>query len=376
MHCCSIQWEALKSKKSRAGDRDVSVRIEESAIALQQSQCRICRLCGYLMLLTVEEATPHRLRFDLPTPSHDSSGSYPPPPCARPQTAIYSSTAVKRSRELVSPAKQETVARKKQCFGLRHLSQGPGICERCSSISWGSLTHAYISHHIVVNESIQQLYQSSCRMCRLIGFYLRLRTACAPSFQASSLASSLPGPNVIHDFEFHNRFDRNYGPSERSTFPRIEARNQGTSSKTLKWTTSTESRYPKTLDLRRIKTWLLECENRHGDRCALHSHGQLRQLRVIDCALEQVVDAPPGCQYVALSYVWGKVYNATGATGGNALPQTILDAIKLTRSLHYRYLWVDRYVSLYLISKIAGLTTVVHTSRRSCAQACSDRTDG
>ncbi|KAH7093544.1 heterokaryon incompatibility [Paraphoma chrysanthemicola] len=54
---------------------------------------------------------------------------------------------------------------------------------------------------------------------------------------------------------------------------------------------------------------------------------------------------PEDCSYVALSYVWGRPC-PTLAASSNSLrdaPQTILDSMKITRELGFRYLWVDRY---------------------------------
>ena len=78
--------------------------------------------------------------------------------------------------------------------------------------------------------------------------------------------------------------------------------------------------------------------------------------RVIDCqdpsSPRLYVSSPGTCNYyVALSYVWGEdqPYKTTTANLSAysrsidcaVLPQTILDAIKCTRSLGLRFLWVD-----------------------------------
>lgn len=80
-----------------------------------------------------------------------------------------------------------------------------------------------------------------------------------------------------------------------------------------------------------------------------HSREILPGLMVIDCFSRQVIAAEPGCQYVALSYVWGEV-----ASRGEDekfepdlhkfhLPQTIQDAMNVVRAIGMRFLWVDRY---------------------------------
>lgn len=84
-------------------------------------------------------------------------------------------------------------------------------------------------------------------------------------------------------------------------------------------------------------------------------------IRVIDVIRKNIVPAPPGCRYLALSYVWGKplLHQKTTATtrkalksnvaelskeGGLAcleLPRTIRNAMTLTEELEEQYLWVD-----------------------------------
>ncbi|KZM25663.1 uncharacterized protein EKO05_0003242 [Ascochyta rabiei] len=70
-------------------------------------------------------------------------------------------------------------------------------------------------------------------------------------------------------------------------------------------------------------------------------------LHLIDCVQEIVLPAPEGCDYLALSYVWGSSTD-NGVRRElpklpSRLPRTIQDAITATKALGYRYLWVDRY---------------------------------
>ncbi|KAJ4989084.1 tol protein [Stagonosporopsis vannaccii] len=62
----------------------------------------------------------------------------------------------------------------------------------------------------------------------------------------------------------------------------------------------------------------------------------------------RVVSAPPGCKFVALSYVWGESISSGSEPGGSLpswqlLPRTIQQCIQVTRDLDYRFLWIDRY---------------------------------
>lgn len=82
-----------------------------------------------------------------------------------------------------------------------------------------------------------------------------------------------------------------------------------------------------------------------------YSRAELPGLMVIDCFSMRVVDAEPGCEYVALSYVWGSIGSHPEADASHFdpdlsrchLPQTIQDAINVVRVLGKQFLWVDRY---------------------------------
>jgi hypothetical protein len=114
-----------------------------------------------------------------------------------------------------------------------------------------------------------------------------------------------------------------------------------------------------------VKKWLSSCEEHHTDgQCRPKANiiatpdrpDGLKLLRVIDCAEKQIVLAPPGCKYVALSYLWGKGkallletktenWFTNGLLGNpfykDLVPRTIRDAMELTSRIGERYLWVD-----------------------------------
>lgn len=103
-----------------------------------------------------------------------------------------------------------------------------------------------------------------------------------------------------------------------------------------------------------VQSWLSKCEN--GHRC--YTSNTFQPLRLIDVTLMGkpllvLCNAETAQQpYVTLSYVWGlkQEYVLTkDALDGMLhdgleilrLPQTILDAMDVTRKLGFRYLWVD-----------------------------------
>jgi hypothetical protein len=93
------------------------------------------------------------------------------------------------------------------------------------------------------------------------------------------------------------------------------------------------------------------CERSHS---CLTSSEHMREIssvpaRVIDCTSRQVVTAPRASRYLTLSYVWGGSKKPPSLKIGEtlpALPQTIEDAIAVTSSLGFQYLWVDMYCIL------------------------------
>ncbi|PVH68449.1 HET-domain-containing protein, partial [Cadophora sp. DSE1049] len=108
-----------------------------------------------------------------------------------------------------------------------------------------------------------------------------------------------------------------------------------------------------------IREWLSECDDAHGKKCSHHpwatSSDSPSTLRVIDVQNDCLVTAPPDCRYITLSYVWGAGKTVTlhekdmpslSMPGSllkhhGSVAQTILDAMKLTREIGERYLWVD-----------------------------------
>ena len=99
---------------------------------------------------------------------------------------------------------------------------------------------------------------------------------------------------------------------------------------------------------RQILTWLDDC-TRH--QCCPEQTDRVLPTRLIDVRTLQLVATNGGSgKYVALSYCWGRVsqvllQKATLQSFANqidsdGLPQTIKDAILVTRSLSIHYLWV------------------------------------
>ncbi|CAK4033621.1 Hypothetical predicted protein [Lecanosticta acicola] len=110
------------------------------------------------------------------------------------------------------------------------------------------------------------------------------------------------------------------------------------------------------VDFHLIRQWQRLCKIVHGKRCSHPEWLQIEEpvgLRVIDIETRAIVAAPAGCQYSALSYVWGDprhqflMHENDFPQKPNdsyllpELPRTLEDAIHATSELGLRYLWVD-----------------------------------
>lgn len=108
-----------------------------------------------------------------------------------------------------------------------------------------------------------------------------------------------------------------------------------------------------TINPRLYHHWVQLCKKHHGTTCWPVAHPTLEGLRVIDVQDMAVRLAPDVCNYVVLSYCWGSAKTTlltqdnmhrlteTRGLSIDVLPDTIVDAIDVTRKAGLRYLWVD-----------------------------------
>lgn len=106
---------------------------------------------------------------------------------------------------------------------------------------------------------------------------------------------------------------------------------------------------PSSIDYNRLKYLVQNCEKGHKRCHRAESHLNVSGLEVIDTKTQEVVRAPDQCKYLALSYTWGKQAGDSSIHDIQQSPPVIKDAISVTNSMGYDYLWVDRYVS-YCVS--------------------------
>ena len=101
---------------------------------------------------------------------------------------------------------------------------------------------------------------------------------------------------------------------------------------------------PKTPDYSKIKEWFRRCDALHHITCQpLVSEG-LKKIKLVDVETRRIVMYPSGgCDYIALSYVWGGVVQPSYKLGDTlpTIPATLEDAMVVTRHLGKRYIWAD-----------------------------------
>ena len=92
-----------------------------------------------------------------------------------------------------------------------------------------------------------------------------------------------------------------------------------------------------------VKDWISLCSSRHRI-CDLQIPSSNACQKLIDCETRAIV-LGENQPYVALSYVWGLSSDTSRdpKTLPTDLPNTIQDAMTVTKKLGYQYLWVDRY---------------------------------
>lgn len=109
-------------------------------------------------------------------------------------------------------------------------------------------------------------------------------------------------------------------------------------------------------------SWYSRCLDEHGDHCNKPSWMKVRPERttypnwLVDVGELCVVPFNPTTRYLTLSYTWGQVQGLRTTTknigilkrSGSlhpdkspGIPQTVLDAMKVTKLLGERYLWVN-----------------------------------
>jgi hypothetical protein len=108
---------------------------------------------------------------------------------------------------------------------------------------------------------------------------------------------------------------------------------------------------PSHFDATSVRKWIDFCCDHHTKLCGITGETPPK-LELIDCETLQVVAAPRGAKYVAMSWVWGPQSAAQpgrelGTDRVLRLPLNLsllmTDSLSVTKALGFRYLWVDKF---------------------------------
>jgi hypothetical protein len=122
--------------------------------------------------------------------------------------------------------------------------------------------------------------------------------------------------------------------------------------------TPAEYLFPTGMPLELFQEAVRICKLYHGANCRPQSTDTIRNLKVYDIERREIICAPVGCQYVALSYVWGKQnasLNADRLSDFRDLPGTVADSCVVVQKLGFRYMSIDRYVSALVAHNFESL---------------------
>jgi hypothetical protein len=113
------------------------------------------------------------------------------------------------------------------------------------------------------------------------------------------------------------------------------------------------------IDMNVVKRFIERCQRLHGDHCASRSSHMsptsarhLEEFVVIDVVSLCLRKLPADASYAALSYVWGDSNKPVTLASNKAifsepqglqvrLPQTVQDAMDVTKALGLQFIWID-----------------------------------
>jgi hypothetical protein len=214
------------------------------------------------------------------------------------------------------------------------------VCTQCSETPWINTPEHFLA--------FLQPFSPTCRICRLLHIYMPL---CRESASTRMFLSSVPVPEAIgkllDEDRFHPRAFEVLNLPKNCPHDDFIILVSDLSHEQPHLALQLPSISP-VMSLSGIGDHFRDCISNHGDTCALQENRIPLHLKVIDCKTRTVVDAPAGCNFVALSYVWGKACADQEPDITQDVPLTVEHSIYVTVELGFRYLWIDRYVSVVI----------------------------
>lgn len=244
------------------------------------------------------------------------------------------------------------------------------ICRECRQVDWDSLP--------VLAKSLQaehgdkdrarktlpanpvQLPTSSCKICRILSVVKPRPLDLTECFVIAQSLSRISSYALDHDWPSRmitalhldpKAYMEKYSICNSRCLVAIRRDSEDLSSRMTS---------PRSIDYAWLRSLAQSCEESHKQCCR---RGPLDPvsvpgLKVIKVSSRAVIEAPPDCRYVAISYVWGKEPDVGLKPDLQRPPRLIEDAMSVTINMGYEYLWVDKYVSLYNMANVDVLRLV------------------
>lgn len=228
------------------------------------------------------------------------------------------------------------------------------VCDKCSAVDWAQLPKLaddrprmepiWAMVMASLDLSSAELGASSCKVCQLLSHIkLPLYDGHHCALYAYSGMWGYTQLRVISE-EFHGLSKRKLDSlSYDEDFPSLTVIGPG-DYKDLR-SMRTQSDHVDPIHYDTLTSIMRDCQRNHNKTCRnLSRTPDIPGLRVIDTESRKVVEAPPQCQYLALSYVWGKVKHSEDL---NNAPPVIADTFNLCARLGFKYIWIDQYASIF-----------------------------
>jgi hypothetical protein len=245
----------------------------------------------------------------------------------------------------------EDAQKVQEITGGRSKEKGQDVvCETCASIPWNDLPNPSKvppDQLPLIHHTTEALRSSTCHICRFLGNIITSHEI--PMFSSTPPYILKLHKNMTVDdqhigvLQFVRATTRSVWPLQSDLHILIL---QGLPSGMDQWF---KSLMLGDMPLEVLKHSVATCQHEHSDECSPKSTTILKNLKVFDCETCEVVSAPADCRYVALSYVWGTIMTNPSIKAPltpRDLPRTVADSCIVVQSLGYKYLWVDRYVSI------------------------------
>ncbi len=255
------------------------------------------------------------------------------------------------------------------------------LCETCRSVDFDKALHKPTHYSKIWINTWKQLYETTCPLCRLVRKALLFNLYPRPpenDAQQVFLTSETIWKSCIayNQYQFggdSNEYDLKAHAERTRTASRCQLRVYPSSGypggecqirPLLPGPFSGRRVDQDHANLELVREWLDICNTHHMGSCNLNNTSRMafpKHFRLIDVTRDKIVSELPGPKprYIALTYVWGenkmgfemprtlKAAVHTDDTGVEVidlptfLPRTVRDALEVTRSLGFTYLWVD-----------------------------------